>query len=161
MIRYFFHSGVAALLLFGTPAIAADASLLDAFDDAQPGMKRQVLFLPHKEREEEVNFRLELRAGKVYETDGVNQYRLGGQLEQRTLKGWGYRYYEYTGSEALVSTLMAAPEGAPKVRQFVAGAPLSIPYNSRVPVVIYLPEDMSAQYRVWSADSDYLMLEDD
>jgi ecotin len=50
---------------------------------------------------------------------------------------------------------MAAPEGAPKVTQFVTTAPLLIPYNSRLPIVVYIPEGYEVRYRIWTAPDDY------
>lgn len=160
MIRYFIYSWM-ALSLLGTPAMATDHSALDAFPEPEAGIKRLVLYLPDKEREEEANFRVEMRAGKNFVTDGINRYQLAGRLEQKNLKGWGYHYYEYAGGTELIGTLMGVPEGTPMVERFIGSAPLSIPYNSRLPVVLYLPGEMSAQYRIWSTSREFDMFEED
>jgi ecotin len=81
----------------------------------------------------------------------VNQVRHGSTIEARPLKGWGYTFYEVTGQDTTMSTMMAAPEGSEKVEQFVSGAPLLIRYNSRLPIVIYAPEGYEIKYRVWTA----------
>ena len=137
---------LSSLSLFG-----AEHPQLKAYPPAKEGMSRFVIVLPHKERGEDKNFMVELTVGKEMLTDGVNRVGLGSKIERKVIKGWGYSYYEVTGSMAAVSTMMAAPGGAAKVKKFVSGAPLQINYNSRLPVVIYVPEGYEIRYRIWSA----------
>ncbi len=124
---------------------------LHAFPDADPGMERFVIALPDKNRDEETAFRVELVPGKIMDTDGVNQVRLDLLLEPTPLEGWGYTYYTATGNQLTAGTLMAVPPGTQPVRRFVAGTPLHIRYNSRLPIVVYLPEGCTLRYRIWSA----------
>jgi ecotin len=143
--------GIACLGLLATHALSAEHSQLKAFPEAKKGMTRHVIVLPEKSRAEEVDFKVELFAGQVIETDGVNQMRMGCAVESRPLKGWGYTFYEVTGSAQTMGTLMAPAPGAKKVKAFVAGPPLLIRYNSRLPVVIYAPDGFEVRYRIWSA----------
>jgi ecotin len=138
-------------LLFSAPIIAVEHPQLKAFPAAEEGMERFVILLPHKERGEEDDFRVELIAGKTMMTDGVNLVRLGSRIETRDLQGWGYTYYEVTGPSQTLSTLMAPPEGSPQVETFVTAAPLLIRYNSRLPIVIYAPSGYAVRYRIWQA----------
>jgi len=135
----------------GAPAPGAEHTEPKGFPGGQEGMERFVIALPHKERGEEDDFRVELIVGKKMLTDGVNRVRLASALEARTLEGWGYAYYEVTGSSETLSTLMAPPEGAPKVEAFVTAAPLQVRYNSRLPIVVYAPSGYEVRYRIWSA----------
>ena len=130
-----------------------------AFPPAAPGMVRFVITLDHKTREEEGDYRVEIIAGKQMLTDGVNIYRLGNTIEARTLQGWGYTYYEVTGTGQAISTMMAAPENSPKVEQFVAATPLLVRYNSRLPVVVYAPAGYEIRYRIWRAGESQLKAE--
>ena len=139
------------LALLNAGALAAGHPELKAFPDAGEGMERLVIVLPHKERGEEDGFKVELTPGKMMLTDGVNLMRLGSTIAPRPLEGWGYTYYEVTGSDVAMSTLMAAPEGGQKVERFVTGTPLLIPYNSRLPIVVYVPRGYEVRYRIWSA----------
>ena len=139
------------LALLNAGALAAGHPELKAFPDAGEGMERLVIVLPHKERGEEDGFKVELTPGKMMLTDGVNLMRLGSTIAPRPLEGWGYTYYEVTGSDVAMSTLMAAPEGGQKVERFVTGTPLLIPYNSRLPIVVYVPQGYEVRYRFWSA----------
>ena len=142
---------VLSFVISGLAAVGAEHPQLKAYPPAKDGMSRFVIELPHKERGEEDSFKVELIVGKVMLTDGVNQIRLGNKIERKVIKGWGYSYYEVAESGAAISTMMAAPEGAPKVKKFVKMAPLQIRYNSRLPVVIYVPKGYEVQYRIWSA----------
>jgi ecotin len=142
---------IAALLMLAAPTFAAERLELKAFPAAQEGMERFVIALPHKERGEEDDFRVELIAGKTLMTDGVNLVRLGSRIETRNLEGWGYTYYEVTGSSQTISTMMAPPEGSPQVETFVTAAPLLVRYNSRLPIVIYAPAGYAVRYRIWRA----------
>jgi len=140
-----------ACMLSGASAMGAEHKELKAFPEAKEGMERFVIVLPHKDRSEEGSFAVELVAGQTMMTDGVNQMRMGLKIESRPLKGWGYTFYEVTGKPVTISTRIAPPPGAPRVKKFVSGTPLQIRYNSRLPVVIYAPKGTEIRYRIWEA----------
>ncbi len=142
---------IIGLALFSVQAFSAEHPELKAFPPAKEGMERIVIVLPHKKRTEADGFRVELIPGKTMLTDGVNLMRIGTTILPRQLKGWGYTYYEVMGSDVAMSTLMAVPEGSQKVERFVQGTSLHIRYNSRLPIVIYVPQGHEIQYRIWSA----------
>jgi ecotin len=119
-------------------------------------MVRFVVTLPGKAQDEEDRFKVELVAGKDILTDGVNSYRLANSIEPHNLKGWGYTYYEITGSGEMMGTLMAPPEGTPREVRFVAGKPLLVRYNSRLPIVLYAPVGYQVRYRIWRADETFI-----
>lgn len=115
------------------------------------GQERYVIALPHKEWGEENSFNVEIIVGKMMMTDGVNTVRLGGMIETKPLKGWGYTYYEVEKVGPGMSTKMAPRPGAKPVEEFVTMPPLQIRYNSRLPVVVYVPKGCEVRYRIWSA----------
>ena len=139
------------LIVLGVSTAKAEHPELKAFPAAQEEMERFVIILPHKERGEENSFQVELIVGKEMLTDGVNLVRLANTIEARPLQGWGYTYYEVTGSSETLSTRMAPPEGTPKVKRFVSASPLHIAYNSRLPIVVYTPKGYEVRYRIWQA----------
>lgn len=131
--------------------MAAEHSELKAFPAAEEGMVRFVIVLPHKERGDDQNYKVELSAGKEILTDGANTYRMACRIEPRPLTGWGYTFYEVTGSDQTMSTRMAPAPGTPKEKRFVSGEALQIRYNSRLPVVVYAPRGFEVRYRIWQA----------
>jgi ecotin len=142
---------ILGLSALGVPVLGADHPALHVFPSARDGMERFVIVLPHKDRGDEEAFRVELIVGKTMLTDGVNVVRLGSPIEPRMLAGWGYTYYEVTGLSETVSTRMAPPPGAPMVQAFVTAPPLHVRYNSRLPIVVYVPRGYEVRYRIWQA----------
>lgn len=146
-------------LMSGASFAAPKHAQLKAFPLANQGMERFVIVLPHKERGEEDDFKVELIAGKEMLTDGVNLVRLGNIIKPQPLKGWGYTYYEVAGSPHAMSTLMGVPPGTQRMKEFVTGVPLQIRYNSRLPVVVYVPKGYKVKYRIWKASETTLHAE--
>ena len=53
----------------------------------------------------------------------------------------------------MAGTLMAVDPDASKVNRFIplGGEPYLIRYNSKLPVVVYVPEGVEVRYRIWRA----------
>ncbi|MFU0885831.1 serine protease inhibitor ecotin [Kluyvera sichuanensis] len=120
------------------------------FPKAEKGMTRQVIQLP--EQKDESAYKVELLIGKTLEVD-CNHQRLGGELESKTLEGWGYDYYVVEKISGPVSTMMACPDQK-KTKKFVTaslGDDGMLRYNSKLPIVIYAPENVEVKYRIWEA----------
>jgi len=62
----------------------------------------------------------------------------------------------------MAGTRIAINPDAPKVKRFVTlgGEPLLIRYNSRLPIVVYVPEGVEVRYRVWSAGPEAKVIEE-
>jgi ecotin len=140
------------LLVLCSMATADEAErYLKAFPPADEGQTRFVILLPPKERGEDGNFQVEIIVGKEMLTDGINQVRLGGKIESKPLQGWGFTYYQVDKFGPVASTLIGVPPGTPMVMKFVTVPSLIIPYNSRIPLVVYVPEGSEVRYRIWKA----------
>lgn len=144
MFRLFFF-----LLLIASAHASDD---LKAFPPAENGMVRHVLILP-KELDETLH-KVELIAGKTILIDKQNSYFFAGSITSETVMGWGYTKYVVSNPGPLGGTLMAVDPDEPKVKRFIKyrGSPYIIPYNSRLPVVVYAPESVEVHYRIWSTE---------
>ena len=130
------------------------ADNMKAFPPAEKGMVRHVLQLP--KQDDEFAFRVELIVGKTVEIDAGNRYFFGGKIEEETIQGWGFPRYIVSKLGPMAGTLMAVDPNETKVNRFITigGEPYLIRYNSRLPVVIYTPEDVDVRYRIWSAGAE-------
>jgi ecotin len=135
--------------LTASEAIAADN--MQAFPPADPGMVRYVIQVPPLADEDAA--KVELVIGKIVNTDPSNRYFFGGRLETETIQGWGFPRYVLRELGPMAGTLMAVDPSVPKVDRFIAlgGDPKLLRYNSRLPLVVYVPEGVLVRYRIWRA----------
>jgi ecotin len=148
------------LFLFAVPAGQA-ADNIKAFPAAEEGMVRYVLQLP--KQDDESALKVELIVGKTVQTDERNRYVFGGTIEEETIKGWGFTRYKVSKFGPMAGTLVAIDPNAPKVSRFITlgGDPYLIRYNSRLPIVVYVPEGVEVHYRVWTAGVEAKAIEKD
>ena len=61
----------------------------------------------------------------------------------------------------MAGTLMAIDPNAPKVDRFIAlaGDLYFVRYNSRLPIVVYVPVGVEVRYRIWSAGAEVRSIE--
>ncbi|WP_139557185.1 ecotin [Methylotetracoccus oryzae] len=146
------------LSLFAT-AQAWAADPLQGFPPAAKGFVRHVLQLAPQD--DESAYQVELQVGKTVPLDERNRYFFGGKITEETIKGWGYTRYVLGKLGPMAGTRIAVDPNAPTVPRFVklGGEPYLIRYNSRLPVVVYTPDDVEVRYRIWSAGTEFKSLE--
>lgn len=136
-----------------TDASAQPLEKVAPYPKADKGMKRQVIQLtPEKD---ESTLKVELLIGQTLEVD-CNKHRLGGELDSKTLEGWGYDYYVFNKVTSPVSTMMACPDGK-KEQKFVTaylGNDGMLRYNSKLPIVVYTPANVDVKFRIWKAEDN-------
>jgi ecotin len=134
----------------GPRAFAADD--MKAFPPAEEGMTRHVIRLP--KQEDESAFRVELIIGKTVKTDAINRYFFAGTLETENIPGWGFDRYVLRKLGPMAGTLMAVDPDAPQVERFVSlgGEARLFRYNSRLPLVVYVPAGVEVLHRLWHAE---------
>ena len=143
-----------ALLLGSSQSVMAEDNL-KAFPAAEPGMTRYVLTLPAQA--DESALQVELQVGKTVQTDAQNRYFFAGQIEAQNISGWGFTRYVLSNLGPMAGTLMATDPAQPQVARFITlgGEPYLIRYNSKLPVVVYVPDGVQVRYRIWTAPADF------
>ena len=149
----------AMVLILVTTVLASAPDNMKAFPPAEKGMVRHVLQLSRQK--DESAFRVELIIGQTIRIDKENRYFLGGKIEAQTIAGWGYTRYTVSKLGPISGTLMAVEPNSPKIDRFITlgGEPYLIRYNSRLPVVVYVPEGAEVRYRIWRAEAKMKTME--
>jgi ecotin len=151
-MKKFLASAFLVMMFAVPPGQAADN--MKAFPPAGPGMVRHVVQLPAQA--DESAFKVELIIGKTVQLDAGNRYFFAGRIEAETIQGWGFTRYTVAQLGPMAGTLMAVDPDLPKVARFIqlGGEPYLIRYNSRLPVVVYVPEGVEVRYRIWAAGAE-------
>lgn len=127
-----------------TPSAKA-AQALSAFPASLAGHRRYVIELPAQP--DEAQRKVELIGGKTMTVD-CNHHGMDGQFAERPLEGWGYSYWVLQSQGQAISTKMACPPGSER-QAFVAAPSTLVRYNSRLPLVVFVPNGMELQWRLW------------
>jgi ecotin len=142
-----------SLALWACTAAMTQAEDLKAFPEAESGFERHVIRLPELDNEDE--HRVELIPGKLIEVD-CNRHWFGGNWSRESIPGWGYSYFLLADVGGPASTMMACPPDEPLKEEFVRvniKDPM-VRYNSRLPIVVYAPQDIEVRYRIWTAQEE-------
>ena len=117
---------------------------------ADEGFVRMVFRVPAVENE--ADRKVEIIVGKTLSVD-CNPTWFGGDLEKRVAEGWGYSYFVLQKAGGPASTMMACPPGKEKTEAFVTvrGKGFLQRYNSKLPMVVYVPLGFEVRYRIWQA----------
>lgn len=137
------------------PMVSADQGPNDMkpYPAPEEGIVRMVFRVPTMEKE--ADRKIEIIVGKTLQVD-CNLTRFGGNLERRVAEGWGYPYFMLEKVAGPASTMMACPPDEPLSEAFVQvrGKGFFQRYNSKLPVVTYVPEGFSVRYRIWAAGEE-------
>jgi ecotin len=142
-----------ASILFLTVTLADETTNMKPYPAAEQGFERMVFRVPAVE--DESAHKVEIIVGKILSVD-CNRTSFGGVLERRVAEGWGYPYYVLEKVGGPMSTLMACPPGTENTDEFVTvnGDGFLQRYNSKLPMVVYVPEGFEVRYRIWAAQQD-------
>jgi ecotin len=146
----------------------ADSLYLKHFPEKQPEQERVVILLPKRDNGQDL--KVELIFGVIVQTDlyNPNRFWIEGTLTEKTVKGWGLRYYvlnadkkRLSSTRALSLKKMAGKDKdvfAPVVNRSDSNDLLSrdllLHYNSKEPIVVYVPSGFEVRYRLWTTDDN-------
>ena len=142
-----------ASIFFLAVAVADETTNMKPYPAAEQGFERMVFRVPAEE--DESAHKVEIIVGKILSVD-CNRTSFGGVLERRVAEGWGYPYYVLEKVGGPMSTLMACPPGMENTDEFITvnGDGFLQRYNSKLPMVVYVPEGFEVRYRIWAAQQD-------
>jgi ecotin len=149
----FHFSLLVSLVLFLGNTVQSEENL-KAFPPAEAGSDRYVLQLP--EVADESLIKVELIVGKKVVVDSVNRYFYGGALKTVNIPGWGFDRFVLENLGPMAGTRIGVDPNEPKSERFVSlgGEPFLIRYNSKLPVVVYVPSGVEVRYRLWRTVAD-------
>jgi ecotin len=144
---------VISSFLFSSMPVFADSYGMKPYPPAEDGYKRMVIHL--QSLADEDTSKLEIIIGKTIKVD-CNRHWFGGQVTEEIAKGWGFPYFVLKSVTGPASTLMACPLDKKEQDTFVQvrGEGDLIRYNSKLPVVVYVPVDFEVRYRIWTAKEE-------
>jgi len=152
-MKYLMLLVVLASLLPWAASAGQDADDLKPYPAAQKGSVRAVFRVPALENE--ADRKVEILVGKTLLVD-CNRTWFGGNLEKRVVQGWGFRYFVLENVGPPASTMMGCPPEQEKSEAFVPvrGEGFLLRYNSKLPVVTYVPKGFEVRYRIWVAGEE-------
>ena len=144
---------LSALILFWVAAAADETTNMKPYPVAEDGFRRMVFRVPPAE--DESASKVEIIIGKTISVD-CNRTSFGGGLERRVAEGWGYPYFIIANIGEPMSTRMACPPDADNTDEFITvnGEGFLQRYNSKLPMVVYVPDGFEVRYRIWTAQHD-------
>ncbi|WP_332452628.1 serine protease inhibitor ecotin [Chryseobacterium aquaticum] len=122
---------------------------IDMFPKAKEGYKQVFIQLPIAKNENDLKVEFFVGTEKMLD---CNKHFLMGKVMTQDLQGWGYNYYDVESTGETGGTLMACPDQK-KTKKFVSLQPEIARYNSKLPLVFYVPKDLEVRYRVLRPDS--------
>lgn len=122
---------------------------IDMFPKAKEGFKQVYIQLPIAKNEKDLKVEFFVGIEKMLD---CNNHFLIGKTNTQDLQGWGYNYYEVESKGETGGTLMACPDQK-LTKKFVSLQPEIVRYNSKLPLVFYVPKDMEVRYRILRPDA--------
>ena len=118
----------------------------------EKGLVQHILTLPKLDNES--LYKVEIEIGQTQMVD-CNKHGLRGELNEHTIKGWGYNYYQVDSVSEGPSTMMACLKMATSEQFVRIPKTLMLDYDSRLPKIFYLPTGTELRFRTWRAESQY------
>lgn len=142
------------LLIVAMPLLSMAKLVIkeDIYPKAEKGMEKHEIVLEKMEKEED--YIIKLKFGKEKTVDCNKHALAGGKLEEKTLEGYGYNYYVFSGADQMISTQMLCPTQAKTKKDIFYNVEKIMDYNSKLPVVVYVPKGVFINYSVYEKKID-------
>lgn len=137
--------------LYSSSVFAQDLVDIAPYPIAQLNETRNVIWL-NKFRNED-NYKIEIIAFKKGMRD-CNQTSYQTAFKRNTIDGWGYSYFTISelDDNGPVSTMLPCQ----RPEKFLADIPVDLTgdesmwsYNSKLPIVVYAPKDITVKIKIW------------
>ncbi|KFF02104.1 ecotin family protein [Chryseobacterium luteum] len=122
---------------------------IEMFPKAKDGFKQVYIQLPVAKNENDLKVEFFAVTKKMVD---CNKYFLMREVKTHGLQGWGYSYYEVESNGEAGGTLMACPDQK-KTKKLVTLKQEIVRYNSKLPLVFYVPKDFEVRYRILRPDA--------
>ncbi len=137
--------------LFGQENNNEFKKLLNVFPKIESGFSFRYIKLPQIKLEK--NYKIELFVG-IQKLLDCNNHFLQGNIEEKNLNGYQYPYYVVESKGEIFGTKMACLNQK-ETKKIVNISSKIIGYNSKLPIVVYLPKNMKLTYRIWKTDENF------
>lgn len=117
------------------------------FPKAEVGFNRVAIQVPITT--DDNAFQVEVFVGKMELVD-CNLHNMMGEIIDKELEGFGYNYYVINSNGQSTSTMMGCPDNK-KTKKFITLAPRIMRYNSKMPIIFYVPTGFEVRYRILTA----------
>jgi ecotin len=120
------------------------------YPPAEEGFSKYYIWLPTLTNESDIQ--VEIVVGKDGMVD-CNSTWYSGNLEEKNVQG-GYIYYEVKNPVGPMSTKIFCGENS-KMESFVQvrGKNYFVRYNSKLPIVVYVPNEFEVNYKIWKTNN--------
>lgn len=125
---------------------------LEIYPKPKDGYKQLYIQLPVEKNEN--NLKVELFVGKNDMVD-CNTYGLLGSIKIEKTADETHLYYVVESDGSVVGTQKACLDNK-KTSQYIQMPTQMVNYNSKTPIVVYVPENLEVKYKIWRADKNLL-----
>ena len=128
---------------------------ISMYPKSTEGLEQKVIQLQTLENEND--YEVELFVGTKKKVDTCNHFFLAGNFEDKTVEGWGYNYFKFSTDGNIGGTMKLCADNK-TIEKTVYAQSTKTRYNSKLPIVVYVPDGYTLEYRIWKADKELTLV---